>query len=174
MVVDGQELFRVRGFSGYPAAERARLIGERIEAAAVDASVPASVRPAASAEGLRLAAGDRVLMVVVDGDARVEDLKLETLAGALAVRIEQAMRSYREARSPGVLLRAAEQAAVATLLLLVALVLGRVGLRPARPAHRARVRGADPLRADPVVRGGAGAAPARRAARRRRASSASA
>ena len=129
VVVDGQELFRVRGFSGYPAAERARLIGERIEAAAVDASVPASVKPAASAEGLRLAAGDRVLMVVVDGDARVEDLKLETLAGALAVRIEQAMRAYREARSPGVLLRAAEQAAIATLLLLVALVLGRVGLR---------------------------------------------
>jgi small-conductance mechanosensitive channel len=129
VVIDGQTLFRVRGFSGYPAEQRARLIVERIEAAALDASVPLSVKVAASAEGLRLAAGDRFLMGVVDADARLEDLKAETVAAVLAQRIEQAMRAYREARSPAVMLRATQQAVAATLLLVVAIVLGRVGLR---------------------------------------------
>ena len=129
VVVDGQELFRVRGFSSYPAAERARLIAERIVAAAADANVPLSVKSTASTEGHKLAAGDRFLMSVVDGDARIEDLKIETLATAFAQRIEQAMRAYREARSPAVMLRAVQQAVAATLLLLVAIVLGRVGLR---------------------------------------------
>jgi small-conductance mechanosensitive channel len=68
-------------------------------------------------------------MSVVEGDSRLEDLKTETLAAALAQRIEQAMRAYRGARAPGVMLRAAQQAAAATLLLLVALWLGRAGLK---------------------------------------------
>jgi small-conductance mechanosensitive channel len=128
VVVDGEELFRVRGFSGYPAQQRARLITERIEAAAGDASVPVSVKAAASPEGFRITAGDQFLMSVVDGDSRIEDLKTETLAAALAGRIEQAMRSYREARSPAVMLPAAQRAAAATLLLLVAVLLGRAVL----------------------------------------------
>jgi len=128
VVIDGQQLFRLRGYSGYPAPERARLIAERVEAAARDSSVPLRVEAAASAEGLRLAAGNRFLMAVVDADARLEDLKLDTLATVYSQRIEQAMRAYREARAPAVMWRAVQQAVLATLLLAVAVLLGVVGL----------------------------------------------
>src|SRR5262245_35958454 len=37
--IDGVELFRVRGVSSYPAAERARRIKERIEGAAADPTI---------------------------------------------------------------------------------------------------------------------------------------
>jgi len=129
VVIDGQVLFRVRGFASYPAEQRARLIAERIEAAARDGSVPLSVKPVASAEGIRLAAGDRFVMALTDADGRLEELKPETLAAVFAPRIEQAMRAYREARSPAVLLRAAQQAAAASLALLLAIVLALAGLR---------------------------------------------
>ncbi len=128
VVLDGQQLLRVRGYSGYPAAERARLIAERVEAAARDESVPTRVKASASAEGLRLAAGDRFLMAVVDADARLEDMRLDTLAGVHAQRLEHAMRAYREARTPAVMWRAVQQAALATLVLAVAIVIGAVGL----------------------------------------------
>jgi small-conductance mechanosensitive channel len=128
VVIDGESLFRVRGFSSYPAEERARLIVERIEATALDASIPPKVQVAPSPEGLRLAAGQRFLMAIVDADSRLEDLDPPTVAAIYAGRIEQAIVRYREARTPAVMLGATRAAAAATLLLLVAIVLGVVGL----------------------------------------------
>ena len=127
VVIDGRELFRVRGFAGYPAEQRAGLIAERIQAAARDASVP-SVKLAPSPEGFRIAAGDRFLMAIVDADARLMELKPEILAALYVPRIEQALSAYREARTPAVMWRAVQQATLATLLLAVAIPLGLVGL----------------------------------------------
>ena len=101
---------------------------ERIEAIALDASVPPKVQVAASPEGLRLAAGKRFLMAIVEADSRLEDLDPPTVAAMYAERIEQAIVRYREARTPAVMLGATREAAAATLLLLVAIVLGVVGL----------------------------------------------
>jgi small-conductance mechanosensitive channel len=128
VVIDGASLFDVRGFSGYPAEQRARGIVERIEAIARDASVPPRVQVAASPEGLRLSAGERFLMTVVAADSHLEEVDPETMAAVFAQRIEQAIVSYREARSPSATLRATRQTAAATLLLLLAIVLGVVGL----------------------------------------------
>jgi small-conductance mechanosensitive channel len=128
VVIDGRELFRVRGFAGYPAEQRAGLIAERIQAAARDASVPSSVKLAPSPEGFRIAAGDRFLMAIVDADARLMELKPEILAALYVPRIEQALSAYREARTPAVMWRAVQQATLATLLLAVAIPLGLVGL----------------------------------------------
>ena len=128
VVIDGRELFRVRGFAGYPAEQRAGLIAQRIVAVARDASVPPSVKASRSPEGLRLAAGDRQLMAVVEADARLEGLQPEILASVYVPRIEQAISAYRDARAPAVVWRAVQQAALATLLLLVAIVLARAGL----------------------------------------------
>jgi len=128
VVIDGRELFRVRGFAGYPAEQRAGLIAERIQAAARDASVPSSVKLAPSPEGFRIAAGDRFLMAIVDADARLMELKPEILAALYVPRIEQALSAYREARAPAVVWRGAQQAAAATLLLLAAIALALAGL----------------------------------------------
>ena len=44
VVIDGRAVLHVRGVASFPAGERARLIEERIEAAARDASVPPGSR----------------------------------------------------------------------------------------------------------------------------------
>ena len=68
-------------------------------------------------------------MVVTAADGRREGVEPAVLASLFATRVEAAMQAYREARSPGVLLRAAQRAAAATLALLLLLVLALSGLR---------------------------------------------
>src|SRR3954452_11084439 len=59
VVVDGVELFRVRGVSSYPADTRAASIEDRIAQAAADPGVlPASVRIVDEPGILRIVAGD--------------------------------------------------------------------------------------------------------------------
>jgi small-conductance mechanosensitive channel len=129
VVIDGRAVLHVRGVASFPAGERARLIEERIEAAARDASVPPRVEKTPAAEGIQLRAGSRLLMVVTAADGRLEGVEPAVLASLFATRVEAAMQAYREARSPGVLLRAAQRAAAATLALLLLLVLALSGLR---------------------------------------------
>jgi small-conductance mechanosensitive channel len=129
VVIDGRAVLHVRGVASFPAGERARLIAERIEAVARDASVPPRVEKTPAAEGIHLRAGGRPLLVVTAADGRLEGVEPEVLASLFATRVEAAMQAYREARSPAVLLRAAQRAAAATLGLLLALVLALVGLR---------------------------------------------
>jgi small-conductance mechanosensitive channel len=129
VVIDGRSILVVRGVASFPAGERARLIAERIEAAARDASVPPRVEKTPGAEGIHLRAGSRPLLVVTAADGRLEGVEPEVLASLYATRVEAAMQAYRDARSPAVLLRAAQRAALATLGLLLVLVLALAGLR---------------------------------------------
>ena len=59
-------------------------------------------------------AGDRFLLAVTDADARLEAMDRAALAGAYADRIQQALRAYRDARQPAVLLSGARRSLVAT------------------------------------------------------------
>jgi len=129
VVIDGRAVVHVRGVASFPAGERARLIAERIEAAARDASVPLRVEKTPAAEGIHLRAGSRPLMVVTAADGRLEGVESAVLANLFATRMEAAMQAYREARSPAVLLRAAQRAAAATLGLLLLIVLALASLK---------------------------------------------
>src|SRR5690242_18776211 len=61
--LDGTVLFRVRGVSSLPAAERARLIHDRLAAVAADGSIPVdSLRVVDDERVSRIRAGDRVLL----------------------------------------------------------------------------------------------------------------
>jgi small-conductance mechanosensitive channel len=124
VVLDGQTLFRVRGASVYPAEERARLISERIEGLARTPTLAPETVQAVPAEDLvNITAGDRFLLAVTEADARLEGLDRQLLARALADRIQRALRAYREARQPTVLLRGARQA-LAAAAILIAVMLG--------------------------------------------------
>jgi small-conductance mechanosensitive channel len=143
VVVDGATLFRVRGSSGYPAEERARRIAERIvEVARVPSIAPEAVR-AEPSEGLfNVTAGDRVLLVVTAADARVEAIEQAVVARIYVDRIQRAVRAYREARRPAVLVDGARRAAAATAVFAVALVVMAVAHRRlrARVARRYQQR----------------------------------
>src|SRR6188474_1997234 len=69
VTVDGRALFRVRGFSAFPAKERAEAIAKRIVAIANDATVsPDSLRAVEAEQVTNILAGDRIIMAVTDAD----------------------------------------------------------------------------------------------------------
>ena len=123
ILLDGETLFRVRGTSTYPAEERARRIAGRIEEVARTASIaPEAVQAVAGDEAVNVTAGDRFLLMVTDADARLEAVDRGLLARTYVDRIQGGLRSYRHAREPQVLLRGAQRALAATVLLLLAVL----------------------------------------------------
>jgi small-conductance mechanosensitive channel len=100
VVVDGQELFVVRGSSALPANERAETIQDRIIAIAA-----ASDKPTVSVEilnnefGLEIEVNGRMATITTVGDAEYEQTELDLLASLQAEAIEAAILTYREGRS---------------------------------------------------------------------------
>jgi small-conductance mechanosensitive channel len=125
VVVDGVVLFRVRGASSYPAAQRAELVRQRIIGAASDPAISAdSVRTVEAGPVSRIVAGtDTLIASLVDADADVENVGRGALAVAHAIRIRQAIADYRAARSTAALTRAAWRTGAATAVLLVVVAL---------------------------------------------------
>src|SRR5262245_12099858 len=67
--LDSAELLRVRGVSSLPAAERARLIGARLEGVAADKSISVDALHVVEAGGSsRIVAGNRTVMTIIDAD----------------------------------------------------------------------------------------------------------
>ena len=117
VVIDGEVLFRVIGVSSYPAAVRAKAVSERIGAIAANRSVdPGTIAISPHPLGLRIAAGGRLIMVVVDADAELEGLKLDQLAELLKIRIGAAVKTYRQERDPGFVRRGIIHAVTAFVL----------------------------------------------------------
>ncbi len=129
VMLDGRSLFRVHGFSGYPAARRAQAISERIAALADDRSVsPDSLAVIDEAELSRIVAGDRPVMTVYDAQAAAQGVSRQGVAEAIRTRIAEGIRAYRRDRDPHRLLIHAGYALGATLVA----VLLFLGLRRAR------------------------------------------
>ena len=121
--LDGATLFRVRGVSAFPAEERARRIEERLEAVAVDPTIPIDSLRIVEREGLvQIVAGDRPIISFVPADAQLEQVGPQTLATADLARIREAIAAYRNARSPAALKRGVVNALVATVVFVVAIV----------------------------------------------------
>jgi small-conductance mechanosensitive channel len=131
VTLDGFELFRIRGTSARPAAERARLIANQIRKAAADPAVdPDALTILESETSTDVMAGNRVLIQVVDADAAVEGLRRAIIAAVFHERIAKAIRDYRHDREPTTL----RANAIYTVLTLIALVLGLLVLHAVRRA----------------------------------------
>jgi small-conductance mechanosensitive channel len=124
--LDGNVLFRVRGVSAFPAEQRAARIQDRIEALARDPGFRTEVlRPVEADIGIKIMAGDQLVMGVYDSDARLEGVSRHVLALANIERIRLAIADYRHARRPEILLQGGLYAlgATAVLAAVVALVI---------------------------------------------------
>ncbi len=120
--IDGNVLFRLRGISSLPAPERAARVAGNIVGLADDPAVrPEDVQVLEAGEYLRIAAGDRTAVVLVDADAVLERVSLRALADAHCVRIARAIEEYRRARAPERLLQGALRALAATAAVLLAI-----------------------------------------------------
>jgi len=103
--LDGVDLFVVRGISSLPAEKRADKITQRIEDVAADAAItPEMLRVESKDEFDSIYAGDRLVVTLVDADAKVEGVKLHTLAYATKMAIGEAIIRHRAERHPRALL----------------------------------------------------------------------
>jgi small-conductance mechanosensitive channel len=130
VVVDGVELFKVRGVQAYPAAKRAAQIESRIEAFAANPALsPKALTVTEVPEGSQISAGNQVLLTVFDADAGLEQLRRPLLARIYVTRITEAIETYRRDRTSEYLLRSAGHVLLATLALGVFLWLGKRAVR---------------------------------------------
>ncbi len=103
--LDGVALFRVRGASTFPAADRARAIAERIEKVARDPAVALeSVRIVDQEQSTRINAGEQLLIEVFDADGAEENLDRRVLAKALVRVISRGIADYRRERTRAALI----------------------------------------------------------------------
>lgn len=99
--VDGRVIVRVRGSTGFPAAERARAIEGRIVDFARNSRLPAEAVTLHDDErGTAIRAGGVTLLTVSDGDAALEETNRQALAMATQNIIQQAVKSWRFERTP--------------------------------------------------------------------------
>lgn len=123
---DGTVLFRVRGVSSLPAMIRARNIADRLNAAASDPSLALeSLRVADEGGASRVVIDGMTIMAVVDADAELEQVGRSDLAAVHLARIGEAIAGYRAARSARALQRNAVSIAVATLVVVLAILIVR-------------------------------------------------
>jgi small-conductance mechanosensitive channel len=123
VVVDGRTLAEVRGVAGKPAAERAAEIAARVVDAARDPAVrPEQLGIVETELASQIQAGDRFIMAVLDADAQVELVDRRALAEVELRLIRDAIVRYRAERTPERLREGARNAALATLVFVVALV----------------------------------------------------
>jgi len=123
VTLDGEVLFQVRGILAYPAGDRAKAISKRIQTIAADESVTAgSLRVSEIEDRSRIMAGDGLVLAFFDADAAAEGISRQLLAEGALMKITAAIASYRNDRSPRVLLINTAYALGATVLLAIALL----------------------------------------------------
>lgn len=128
--LDGQLLFYVRALPATPAQDRAKTIGQRIEEIAGDRTVDVdSLRVVEMEDRTRILAGENLVVGFIDADGAAEGFSRKLLAERALMKIKASIASYRNDRSPRVLL-------INTLYALGASVLLALGLLAVRGAFR--------------------------------------
>ncbi len=126
VTIDGVVLFSVRGVSSYSAERRAHTIAKTIENLAANPEVsPQSLRLEETPLGTQIMSGSRVVMMVLDGDARLEAVSRQILAPVIMKRIRETIEAYRRDREPALTARRAVYALFATIAALAAFFAAR-------------------------------------------------
>jgi small-conductance mechanosensitive channel len=123
VVVDGRPLFEVPRLLARTAPQRADAIAGRIVRIAEDPAFdPATIRIEEIDLGTAILAGDRRLMLVTEEDARTEGATRATLAIAYRELIVDAIKRYRQARTPERIAEGVLSTVIDGVMLLAALV----------------------------------------------------
>lgn len=100
VVVDGNELFIVRGTSAFPGNERAELVAGRIiKFAESSESRVVEMQIEDGLAGKNILANGLLMTVTTQADSELEQMDLEVLSHLQSEAIEQAILAYRAARS---------------------------------------------------------------------------
>ena len=130
VMLDGRELFRVRGIQVYPAQKRAHAISERLLELARNRRFEPGQLDTLQAEGwVWIAAGPDRVMRVHPGDGELEGVDYRGLSEIYTSRIREAIAAFRQARTRQALVAAGWRAGVATVLALLLSFLLRMVFR---------------------------------------------
>ena len=117
VMLDGRTLFYLQGISSYPAEIRAKIVAQRIRAAAIDPTFSAEkVTMEEKDDRTTIVFGSKPLVTIVDLDASTEGVTRKILAEVIRARIILGVKEYHAARQPRVLIQNAGYAIAAALL----------------------------------------------------------
>lgn len=124
VVVDGQELFLVRGNSALPAEERAKLVASRIMKLAENRRIQSiEMRIDNGPLGKSILANGRLMTVTTEADGELEQMDLEVLSQLQADTIEKAILDYRSNRSNDARVGSVVEALIWTVVFMAIVVL---------------------------------------------------
>jgi small-conductance mechanosensitive channel len=122
VIIDGKQLFVLRGVSAYPAEQRAADVRDKIIELAQDESFdPNDLSLVQKEEQIDIMAGEYRVFGIFDGDADLEKIGLPLLAKVYRERVVMAISEYREDRSSPVLVQGGLYALGVTALLIALL-----------------------------------------------------
>ena len=111
VMVEGETLFLVRGFTALPADERAETIANRIIGVAESSENPdVEIKLLPHKYGKRMTADDLDIVVITHAEARLEELDIDGLADLYAERVQKAIVSYRAKRTTSARMSGAKSA----------------------------------------------------------------
>jgi small-conductance mechanosensitive channel len=116
VIIDGEELFTLRGSSALPAEERAANVAERIIAAAEEntgTGVAITFEP--SSLGIDIYVNGAEITSVTKADSELEQLSINVLARVQGDAIQEAILAYRAARTDEALISSVIEVALWTL-----------------------------------------------------------
>lgn len=120
VVIDGETLFLVRGFTALPAVERAANIERRVlELAELPDFIELEYEVRENEFGLAVLANGRLLTVTTQADAEFEQIGIEILAEIHAEAIRRAVEQYRSGRSDEALVQSVQVAIAWTVAFLI-------------------------------------------------------
>ncbi|MEP2030975.1 MAG: mechanosensitive ion channel domain-containing protein [Paracoccaceae bacterium] len=100
VVVDGEELFLVRGSSALPADERAAAVSLRIISVAESSEASSvAIKISDTDLGRTIFANGKMITVTTDADSEMEQIDMDVLSALHGQAIEEAILSYRANRS---------------------------------------------------------------------------
>ena len=100
IVIDGTVLFNVRGFSSFPAGERAKAIAGRIKRVASNPALKTdSIVTVESGVSTDIVAGKEPILKIYDADAAIEEVRRQVLAQLYVAKIRETVDAYRRART---------------------------------------------------------------------------
>ncbi|NWG28368.1 MAG: mechanosensitive ion channel [Ignavibacteriaceae bacterium] len=125
--IDGNKLFYVRGISSFTAADRARIVAERIISLAETKSfIPDSIQIIDEGDRNVISGNGIVIVRLFDFDAEIEEVSRQILSEIVKQKIIKAIKSYRFERSSDLLIKRIIYASIATVLLILILFLFRL------------------------------------------------
>ena len=129
VVIDGSSCLRCVASRRIPPKSARRKSRADRSVAANPALSPKALTITETADGSQIAAGNQIILTVLDADAQLEQVRRPLLARIYVKRISEAIEAYRRDRTSEYLLRSAGHVLVATLASGAFLWVGRRAVR---------------------------------------------